>query len=140
MNAIELRDYLLEDAKRTIDEVRVRQRNSFDPLTGEAFEGSIELLMQEFKILGDVIKQAKDKIPKLPEKVDGKFTTNADKLQMIIDMMLAGEIDAAQADSMIKPTLAFMNSVELREANDKIEELNKLIESGTPSEIDKMLI
>lgn len=136
MNAFEIRKNLMANAQKIMDEVDERIFNEKDPLTGEAWEGDRGMLFYKFKILCDFAKKSNDPLPELSEEDQTK--PHIEQLQLIIDMMLAGKVDANSVDHMMAPTVAFMTAVEKQEASDKIKEINSLNEILRVSELKDM--
>ena len=124
MNAFELRKKILATAEGVYMEGLERARNDKDPLTGEKWEGDPFLFRDAFKHACKITEKANDPIPNfIPEDEDG---SKVDQLQLIIDMMLSGRIDAYTADNMLKPCLSYLNHKELKAAQGKIDEINKM--------------
>jgi len=126
MNAFEARKYLMDNAKSVMDEADDRMSHNVDPITGERWEGDSRLFYLKYKTVLGFADKSNDPIDKVPVEKEGKRLTNTDRIQIIIDKMLAGEIDANSAELTIKPLIGYMTFVEKRESYKTINQANYL--------------
>lgn len=138
MNAFEIRKHMMENAKSIMDEADDRMSNNLDPITGERWEGDSRLFYLKYKTLLDWASKSNDPIPELPKDKDNEELPHVNRLQSIIDLMLENKIDFTTAEGMLKPAVAFMNALEKSQAQNKIDEINRMTNAARMAELHGM--